>query len=110
MSYDITLKRGDTRHAIKAILKDNDGDPVNLTGCEVKFIMAPLGRGATVCREPHIEDAEHGEVWVVWVPGETAISGVYRAEFEVVYLDGKVETFPSDGYISINIINDLGGR
>ena len=110
MSYDITLKRGDTRHAIKAILKDNDGDPVDLTGCEIKFIMAPLGRRATVCREPYIADAGHGEVWVVWVPGETGISGVYQAELEVVYPDGKVETFPSNRYISINIMNDLGGR
>ena len=108
MSYDITLKRGDTRHAIKAILKDNDGDPVDLTGCEVKFIMAPLGRPAAIDREVHVQDAGAGEVWVVWVPGDTDISGIYRAEFKVTYLDGRKETFPNDGYIGINIMNDLG--
>lgn len=109
MSYDITLKRGDTRYAIKAILKDADGDPVNLEGCEVKFFMAPLGQLAVISREPHIENAANGEVWVVWVPGETNKSGVYRSEFKVKYPDGKIETFPNTGYISIKILNDLGG-
>ena len=107
MSYDITLKRGDTRYAIKAILKDIDGDPVNLEGCEVKFFMALLGQPAIIKREPHIENAANGEVWVVWVPGETNTSGIYQAEFKVVYPDGRVETFPSDGHISIQIMNDL---
>jgi hypothetical protein len=107
MSYDVILKRGDTRHAVKAILKDVEGDPVDLTGCEVSFVMAPLGRRAVINRAAHIQDAVAGEVWVVWVPGETDITGIYRAEFKVIYPDGRKETFPSDGYISIQIMNDL---
>jgi len=107
MSYDVILKRGDTRHAVKAILKDVEGDPVDLTGCEVSFAMAPLGRRAVINRAAHIQDAVAGEVWVVWVPGETDITGIYRAEFKVIHPDGKKETFPSDGYISIQIMNDL---
>ena len=108
--YDVTLKRGDTRHAIRAVLKDADGDPVNLTDCQVKFKMAPLNGPAIITRAAHIENADAGEVWVVWVPGETDTSGIYRAEFQVVYLDGRKETFPNSGYISINIIRDLGGE
>ena len=50
MSYDVTIKRGDTRHALKAILKDSSGSPVNLTDCTVSFHMAPLGRSPTVNR------------------------------------------------------------
>ncbi|MGI5900830.1 MAG: BppU family phage baseplate upper protein [Christensenellales bacterium] len=108
--YDVTLKRGDTRHAIRAVLKDADGDPVNLTDCQVKFKMAPLSGPATISRAAHIQNAEKGEVWVVWVPGETDTSGIYRAEFQVTYPDGRRETFPYNGYISIQIMNDLGGR
>lgn len=107
MSYDVTIKRGDTRHAIKAILKDASGAPVDLSGCSVDFHMAPLGRPAVINRAVHIQDAAKGEVWVVWSPRETDISGVYRAEFKVVYPDGRKETFPSTGYININIANDL---
>lgn len=110
MGYDITIKRGDTRNCIKAILKNASGAPVNLKGCSVKFHMAPLGlrRSAMVSRAAHIQDAASGEAWVVWAPGETDTAGVYRAEFEVIYPDGRRETFPNGGYISIRILDDLG--
>jgi hypothetical protein len=106
--YDITIKRGDTRHAIKAVLKDASGAPVDLTGCSVNFHMAPLNRPAVISRAAHIEDAGNGEVWMVWAPGETDAAGFYQAEFEVTYQDGKRETFPNNGYISLLIQNDLG--
>lgn len=89
MSYDLTIKRGDTRTCIKAILKDIDGDPVNLTGCNVAFHMAPLRRPAIISRAVHVQDEVNGEVWVVWVPGETDRAGVYRAEFRVTYQIGR---------------------
>ena len=108
MGYDVTIKRGDTRNCIKAVLKDGTGTPVDLTGCEVKFYMAPLNRPATISRAAHIQDAAAGEIWVVWVPGETDVAGIYRAEFEVVYQDGRRETFPNTGYVSIQIMSDLG--
>jgi hypothetical protein len=110
MSYDVTLKRGDTRHAIRAILKDSSGSPVDLTGCTVTFCMAPLGRPPTISRQVDMHDALAGEVWVVFAPGETDISGVYRAEFRVTYGDGRKETFPNDGYINIQILSDLRGE
>lgn len=111
MSYDVTLKRGDTRHALKATLKDSSGSPVDLTGCTVTFCMAPLGRSATVSRAVDIHDTAGGEVWVVFAPGETDIpGGYYRAEFRVTYGDGRRETFPNDGYINIQILSDLRGE
>ena len=56
MSHDVTIKRGDTRHAIKAVLKDSAGTPVDLTDCEVNFHMALLGRQAIVSRGAHIQN------------------------------------------------------
>lgn len=106
--YDITIKRGDTRNCIKAILKDAGEAPVDLIGCKVIFHMAPLRGPAVISRAAHIEDATAGEVWVVWEGEEIKTAGVYRAEFEVLYDDGKVETFPNDGYISVQILEDLG--
>lgn len=111
MMYDVMIKRGDTRTAIKANLKNAMGDPVDLTNCSVYFHMALLGRSVAelvVSRRAHIQDVLTGEVWVVWAPGETDIAGIYRAEFEVIYQDGKRETFPNNGYIGVQIINDLG--
>lgn len=102
----VVLKRGDTRHAIKAVLKDGVGNPVNLTGCTVKFVMALLGT-TLVNREVHVANATGGEVWVLWVPGETDRSGDCQAEFKVIYSDGRRETFPYAGYLDIQIINTL---
>jgi hypothetical protein len=107
MKYDITLKRGDTRTCIRAVLKNTAGVPVDLTGCRVDFCMAPLGRTAVIDRKAHIQDAATGEVWQVWAPGETDTAGVYRAEFQVQYSDGRKETFPNDGYISVRILDDI---
>jgi hypothetical protein len=107
MSHDAVIKRGDTRHALKAILKDAAGIPVDLTGCTVRFAMAPLGKFAIISRAAHVENAVAGEVWVVWAPGETDTSGIYRAEFQVTYRDGRKGTFPNDGYISIRILDDI---
>ena len=107
MSYDVTIKRGDTRHAIRAVLKNTQGTPVNLSGCSVSFHMAPPGRPPTISRAVDIHDALAGEVWVVFAPGETDISGVYRAEFQVTYPDGRKETFPNSGYLAIQILDNL---
>ena len=42
MSATVTLKRGDTRTAIRATLKNPAGASVDLTGATVKFIMVSL--------------------------------------------------------------------
>lgn len=107
VDYDVILKRGDTRHAIKAILKDANKDPVDLTNCDVTFVMAPIGRPAIINRTAYIHDASNGEVWVVFRPGDTDMSDVYQAEFKVVYPDGKKETFPNFKYIKIKIVKNL---
>jgi len=109
MGYDLTLKRGDTRNCIRAILKDADGTPVNIPECqEIRFLMAPLGRAAAINRPVYIPDkGSPGEVWHVWVPGDTDTAGIYQAEFRVEYMDGRKETFPNDGYISIQILDSL---
>ena len=104
----IIIKRGDTRNCIKAFLKDSHGEPIDLSDCVVTFHMAPITLPAIINRSVHVQDRTNGEVWVVWKPGETDIAGTYQAEFKVLYKDGRKETFPNDGYISIKILEDLG--
>jgi hypothetical protein len=107
VNYDITLKRGDTRTVIKAIMRDSEGTPIDLTGCEVTFRMAPYGQPATIDRPALVHDAVNGEVWVIWQSGETDTVGGYRAEFLVTYPDKKRETFPNGDYLNINILSNL---
>jgi hypothetical protein len=96
----LVIKKGDTRTAIKATLKNPSGSPVNLTGSSVTFIMVKSG-AQLVNRSADIVDAQNGRVNFVFVAGETEVTGVVRAEFKVEYPDGSKETFPNSGYISI---------
>lgn len=108
MSIAFTTKRGDYRAAIKASLKDTSGQPVNLTNCTVKFVMADLRNRVKINRNAIIQDAINGVVWFIFEANEVDEAGMFRGEFEVTYADGRVETFPNEGYITIQINSDLG--
>lgn len=105
----LTIKQGDTRHAIRATLKDVNNNPVDLSAAQVDFIMQSKRPGTAQVIRRVQQTADVGEVWVVFQDGDTAISGYYKAEFKVVYSDGKVETFPHAGVIAITIEPSLGG-
>ena len=104
----VTLKRGDTRTAIKATLVGDDGNPVDLTETSVRFLVADFRGTPIISRAVEIEDAAEGKVLFVPEPGETSTAGTFRGEFEATFEDGRVETYPNDGYISIEILPDLG--
>lgn len=107
----ILMKAGDTAPAVRATLLDVEGDPVDLTGASVKFILASQGDPHTVLVDEaaELEDAATGKVVYQWVDGDTDTPGSYDVEFEVVYLDGTVQTFPTVGFLSCTIGDDLGG-
>ncbi|NOU98473.1 BppU family phage baseplate upper protein [Paenibacillus planticolens] len=102
----LNIKRHDTRTAIKATLKMPSGNAVDLTGATVKFTMTKYGR-ALANREADVLDAVNGTVAFIFLPEEVTETGTMKAEFEVTYPDGAIETFPNSGYIAITIEADL---
>jgi transcriptional/translational regulatory protein YebC/TACO1 len=102
----ITLKKNDTKDNIKATLSNESG-PVELTGATVRFLMSKRGT-IKVDRQAQIQDAVNGVVWMVFEQGDTNETGLFQAEFEVTFPDARIETFPNDSFILIDIINDLG--
>lgn len=98
----LTIKRGDTGFGIKATLSNTQGC-IDLTDASVLFLFDKFEIPA------EISDAENGEVIVFFERTHTEDAGFYNAEFEVQFLDGRVETFPSNGYLKVHIKNDLGG-
>lgn len=102
-----TIKKNDTSPAIRATLRNDDCSPINITGASVRFHMIQHGVSA-----PKIDAAASvvsigGVVEYSWTPQDTDTPGAYAAEFEVTYADGSVETFPSDGYIRVEIVEDV---
>ena len=102
------IKQNDTSPAMLATLQDADGNAVNLTGATVRFHMRAVGGNEVV-----VDDAVtvvtplSGIVRYDWSADDTDTIGSYQAEFEVTYADASIETFPNDGYIRVEIIDDI---
>lgn len=102
------IKRGDKLPAITRTLEDANENPVDLTGGAVAFRMqsihggSVLGGTATV-----VGPATAGNVRYDWTAGDTALEGVYIAEWEVVFSGTSRETFPNGGYDVIKITADI---
>lgn len=112
MATDFTIKSDDQLPEIQAVLKDDDGNVVNLTGVDgVRFIMKNKQTGETKVDAPAtIITPAAGLVKYSWEPEDTDTVGVYNGEFEVEFTSGdKLETFPNWKHIQIKVFGDLGG-
>lgn len=109
MSSSYFIKRNDTKGTIECNLLDGDSTAADLTGATVKFLMRREGRSdAKVDAEASVVgDPAEGIVSYQWQAADTDTAGDYEAEFEVTFSDGRVATFPSDGYISVKVLADV---
>lgn len=99
----MTMKRGDTRTAPTAKLKTPKGNPLDLTGASVTFVMKRYHNGVVLIdREATILEAENGRVCHVFTEEEADVLGVMKCVFRVTHIDGSIETFPNQGYIIID--------
>jgi hypothetical protein len=48
-----------------------------------------------------------GQVQYQWQTGDTTNAGVYRAEWQVTFATGKIETWPDNGWAVVSIPSDL---
>lgn len=106
---DWVMAAGDTLPALTRTLTDGNGNPVNLTGATVSFIM--WQRGATTAKvsaSTNITNPTTGAVSYAWSTGDTDTAGDFFARFKVTLANGKVETHPNDGYLSIQITPEVG--
>lgn len=107
MPDTLSIKRGDTSPGVEYRLGVYaDGSGV-LSGASARFLMARPGSAPIVDEAAEIADVD-GVLRYGWATGDTAASGVYRAEFEVTFADGHIETFPSSGWLTITISPDIG--
>ena len=102
------IKQNDTVPSIRATLQNGNGDPVDLINANVRFHMRAIGANNTkVDAAAVVITPAAGVVQYNWVAADTDTIGSYQAEFEVTYPDSTVETFPNDGYVRIEIIDDI---
>lgn len=109
MNLTKNMKAGDTGSPLVVqILNKSDYEPVDLTGASVDFRMFKINDDDTVTTlvdaSATVETPEtEGTITYNWAAGDTDIAGNHKAQFEITFSGGRVETFPSSGYIEINI-------
>lgn len=105
----IYVKKDDRRPHAAAQLKDANGNPVNISGMTVKFLMRNKSTGVVkVNAAGTIVDGVNGKVEYPWVTGDTDTPAHYEGEFEVTDAVGKKMTFPNDGYVDVFVVADIG--
>lgn len=88
------LKQNDTSPTLDAILTDANGTVVDVTGASVRFHMLKIG--ATTLKidaAASVIDGAAGHVRYTLQSGDTDTPGTYKAEYEVTFTDGSIETF-----------------
>lgn len=110
----IEMKTGDTAPFVRHTLVDAAGQPVDLSGAAVQFIVATMvvatrtilvNAAGTVTQ---VGDGSRGEVLYQWAAGDTDVAGEHIYEWEVTYANGEIQTFPTEGYGPCTFAEDLG--
>lgn len=106
MAFEI--KRNDRRPRWRVQLTAN-GSPADITGAvAATFTMKQGASIVKVNKQPMtIIDAAAGIVEYTWAAGDTDTSGTYNVEVEVDWGGGEYQTFPSKGYFTITVNDDL---
>lgn len=105
----VYLKQGDTAPLLERTLFLY-GSPVDITGYQsVTFRMQNEYENVIIEDDTSgnvtVENAADGKVSYTWQPDDTDEVGHYEAEFEVVFGDGSVVSFPNRESINV-VINE----
>jgi hypothetical protein len=128
---DFIIKRNDSGAAqpLKATLEklkvDAEGKPELLEGQE-QFVPINLSTAASVHMYAKSDarrikfgamtlvDKPNGKVEYAFQkaageePADLSKEGTYKLEFEITWADGSVQTVPNDGYLTLEVVEDLG--
>lgn len=101
---EATFVQGDTAPDITAVIHEQ-GDPLviqDLTDATVRFQMRKADdKRFTVNAAADILDEDAGEVSYSWGPNDLAIPGEYIVQWEITYVDNKIETTDPPNEITV---------
>lgn len=108
-SADCIIRQGDTTPALATTILGSNGSALNLTSATVSFTMRTLTSNTpvTLAGTASITNATAGQVQFAWAAADTQTPGLYMGEWHVTLSGGGTYTFPNDGYLSINIEQNL---
>lgn len=100
---DVTFVQGDTAPPITGQILKADGTARDLsTATEVRFQMRKEDdRTYTVDAEADITNASEGRVQYSWAENDLSVPGEYLGQWQVTYVDGKVQTTQPPNEITV---------
>lgn len=108
---DFEIKAHDRLPSIRAqLMTETDEVPVDLTAASsVRFIMTTaVGASSKVSAVAVVESPPSaGIVRYDWIAADTDTPGKYLGEWEVTWVGGKKQTFPTGSYHTIEVLADL---
>ena len=111
MAADFYIKAGNMRPPITLALKNADGSAADLSLADgVVFRMTLKGADNSVIDDEDgaIDvDPTTGIVSYTWQAGDTDVAGKYEGEFTIIWPTDEPQTFPSKGYVQIEITKRL---
>ena len=98
MTSSVTMVQGDTAPSVFGALTDSDGQPIDLTGCTVRFQMRQtIDRRFVVNAVAVLTNASTGMVRYDWQDGDLAVAGDYEVRWQIIFPDSSIEhTDPAD--------------
>ena len=98
-----TIVQNDTAPSLISTLRDNN-EPIDLTGySRVNFYVEDRYQRVVIEDDDTgnvgVLDESRGKIEYVFKPEDTTDAGTYYGEWEIIYGDGSIETFPSRGKI-----------
>jgi hypothetical protein len=105
---DYSAKHGDTALVCLDTLTYSDGTAANLAGATVHFVMrARSANAVTTDLAASIVSASAGTVSYALTAQDTAVAGLYAQEWVVTFSGGTIEHFPTQGYNTVEIQENL---
>jgi len=107
---DHTFTQNDFGDILTATLKDEDNpDGVSIQGnTGVTLVIKDKSENKVQESEMNVVDAENGDVEYEWEDGDVIqSSGVYRAKIKVFDASDEPESFPNDGFRTIEVEEEI---
>lgn len=106
---DYYIRKGDTAGILADVLKDDEGQPVDIAGATIELTVTPIGGGTPIVSGGASNDqvgdgadGSKGAVHYEWASPQTDEAGDFLGEWKVT-IGGEVQTYPNAGYILISI-------
>jgi hypothetical protein len=109
MPADWTITQGDTEPLFYEEFEYTNGEPANIEGATVEFIMRSLTakEAQPLTGKVVLVDAAEGKLYFAPSAADTSVPGNYTANWKVTFVGGEVMTFPTKGYLWVQVQPNL---